>query len=58
MPETPPLSPRAQWREDFIRRQLEGLAALGLSPAALKREEALLRGFRPPPLSGETDTPA
>jgi hypothetical protein len=43
MPEPAPLT-RLQWREDFIRRQLEGLRALGLSPDALKREEALLRG--------------
>ena len=29
--------------ERFIQSQLDGLAALGLSPEALKREEALLR---------------
>ena len=29
--------------ERFIQRQLDGLADLGLSPEALKREEALLR---------------
>ena len=38
------LSPRAHWREAFIARQLQGLAGLGLSPEALKREEVLLRG--------------
>ncbi|HWC62790.1 MAG TPA: hypothetical protein VG501_04145 [Rhizomicrobium sp.] len=58
MPGIAPLTPRQQWREDFIRRQLEGLRDLGLPPQALKREEALLRGFKPPALAGETDAPA
>lgn len=52
MPPPPPvvappvvISPtRAQWRENFIQKQLAGLKALGLSDAALAREEALLRG--------------
>ena len=35
---------RRQRREDFIARQLAGLRALGLSEAALAREDALLRG--------------
>jgi hypothetical protein len=35
---------RAEWRERFIQRQIAGLRGLGLSPAALAREEALLRG--------------
>lgn len=35
---------RAEWRENFIRRQLAALRDLGLSPEALAREEALLRG--------------
>jgi hypothetical protein len=35
---------RTQWRERFITRQLAGLRELGLSEAALAREEALLRG--------------
>ena len=44
--ENPPSgTPRyRQWREDFIRRQLQGLAGLGLPQEALAREEALLRG--------------
>ena len=39
-----PPTPRAQWREAFIRRQLAALKELGLSPQTLAREEALLRG--------------
>jgi hypothetical protein len=35
---------RTEWRERFIRRQLAALRDLGLSPEALAREEALLRG--------------
>ncbi len=35
---------RRQRREDFIACQLAGLRALGLSEAALAREDALLRG--------------
>jgi len=40
----PTRSRRRQRREDFIARQLAGLRALGLSEAALAREDALLRG--------------
>jgi hypothetical protein len=40
----PHATPRAAWREGFIQRQIAALAALGLSQAALAREEALLRG--------------
>jgi hypothetical protein len=40
----PPSAARAAWRENFIRRQLAGLRALGLSDETLRREEALLRG--------------
>jgi hypothetical protein len=43
-PRLPVSAARAAWRENFIRRQLAGLQALGLSEEALKREEALLRG--------------
>jgi hypothetical protein len=47
MPATPPDASRrlrAEWRERFIRRQLDALGELGLSQEALAREEALLRG--------------
>jgi hypothetical protein len=56
-PRPPVSAARAAWRENFIRRQLAGLQALGLSEEALRREEALLRGgfSAGPTLAGPPD---